>query len=179
MTRLWQIIVCSLRGLALTIVLGLSLLLFLIIWTMHAQGIRLFGVETGSMVPAIRIGDAVAVRSIPFKQLTAGQVVSYQSDSGAIISHRIRSINRLSRTVIVQGDSNLYPDTVVQSSQIVGQVQHILPGFGQAATKIHNPVVLVATVYVPATIWLVWQVRQLEQQLRGSYRVRRGRTIRV
>ncbi len=179
MTTLWRIVIWGLRGLALAIVLGLSALLLLGVWVMHTQHIKLLGVQTGSMVPAIGVGDALLVHPQNFSDLRVGQVISYRSDNAMIVSHRLRSIDRQARTVVTQGDHNAQPDSVVAASQIVGRVTAVMPKLGRLTDSLHQPLGLVAIIYLPATVCIVWQLRYLQERLKAPYQVPSRRTLRL
>lgn len=172
MRLLWQIVIWSLRGLALLIVLGLSALLLFGAWTMHQQGIRLLGVQTGSMVPALHVGDAIVAKPQAVTKLETGDIIAYRDDQGFIISHRLRSIDAQTGTVTTQGDHNQQPDQAVPASQIIGKVQAVLPKLGRFTDALHRPIGLIGAVYVPATVCIVWQLRLLQLRLKEPYRLR-------
>ena len=179
MIRPWQIFIWALRGLALAIVLGLSALLVLGAWLMQTHNIKLFGVQTGSMAPVIHIGDAILVQPQPFKAVRTGQIISYRSTNAVIVSHRVRSVNTRGKTVITQGDKNAQPDTVVSAGQIIGRAVAVLPRLGRFTDYIHQPLGLIAIVYLPATTWIVWQLRLLQIGLKSPYRLHAKGIIRL
>lgn len=172
MIILWHIVIWSLRGLALLIVLGLSALLLLGAWTMHQHGSRMYSVQTGSMMPVLHVGDAVITRSQIITNLHAGDVIAYRNNQGITVSHRLLFINKQSQTVTTQGDHNPQPDDIVPASHIIGKVQLVLPKLGRVTDLLHTPVGLIGLLYLPATICIVWQLRQFQQHLKGSYRLK-------
>ena len=171
MKFLWQSVIWSLRGLALTIVLGLSALLLLATWTLHSQKTELLGVQTGSMKPSILVGDLVVTVPRNFTELRVGSVISFRDQQGVVVSHRLRQINTVARTVLTQGDRNSQPDGVVPAARIIGQVQLVLPGLGKITDGLRRPIGLVGVIYVPATLFIVWQLRLLQARLKQPYRL--------
>jgi signal peptidase I len=93
MTSLSRIGLRFVQGLALSIALvsGLAILTSTLI--MYKYDIRLLGVQTGSMEPAIKVGDGLISHPVELNELTAGEIVNYQTDSGATISHRIVKVD--------------------------------------------------------------------------------------
>ena len=88
----------------------------------------MIGIETGSMSPKIKIGDAVVIdKTADFTKLKEGDIVAYKSDSGIVIVHRIINVNS-DNTYITKGDFNNSPDAkYVDPSQIVGKVRLKIP----------------------------------------------------
>lgn len=171
MHRACQIVIGGLRVLALSVVLGLSIVLILGVWTLYSQGIRLLAVQTGSMTPEIKVDDAVVVQRQSFDKLRKGQVISFHAKNGPLVSHRINSINYRTHSLVTQGDQNSQPDGVVNDSQIVGEVIYLMPKLGRVANFLHRPLGLVTVVYLPATACIVWQLRILQERIKPSYRL--------
>jgi signal peptidase I len=62
----------------------------------RTQGYRLFAVRTGSMAPALGVGDLIIDREVPADSLRPGQLVTFRDpDLGRqLVTHRIVSIQR-------------------------------------------------------------------------------------
>ncbi len=90
---------------------------------------------TGSMSPAIEVGDIVIVeRGTPW-DVETGDVIQFQSDN-VRVSHRVIEILEDERGLplfITQGDANAKPDSQpVYSDQYVGKVVYVVPHIGWA-----------------------------------------------
>lgn len=92
-------------------------------------------VATGSMEPAIEIGDAVVVGRTDAEALQEGQVIAYRLD-GQIVVHRIteRTETALGPVFRTKGDHNNAPDLQeVTADQICGRVLLVVPKGGTAS----------------------------------------------
>ena len=167
-----QIVGWCLQGLTLSLALGLLACLLGVGWAMRYEGIRILSVQSGSMLPALALGDAVVSVPISLTTLKPGDIVSYQrSVSGAIISHRIVAVNSYTKTFTTKGDHNAYPDDPVPSSQLVGRSIAVLPAAGRLFGLIRRPLALIALIYVPATILIVLETRRFQINSVRPYRL--------
>lgn len=95
-----------------------------------------YTVLTGSMRPHLPPGTLVVVRPIDAKDIRAGDVVTYQLESGKpqVVTHRVVSVaNRLdgSRAFTTQGDANSAPDPKqVRPEQVRGKLWYVVPKLG-------------------------------------------------
>ncbi|MDL2342266.1 MAG: signal peptidase I [Patescibacteria group bacterium] len=160
-----------LQALAALTLLGLSVVMVAIVWTIHHQHIQILGVQTGSMRPALAVGDGLVIRPSTFASLAVGDIVGYRASSQMIVSHRIVSLNSATRQLLVQGDSNQAPDVPVQASQVIGRVSLVLPGFGSTTRLVRSPLGLVGLVYLPVTVVIVCQIETMKSYYRRPYRV--------
>lgn len=89
---------------------------------------KLIGIETGSMSPKIKIGDAVVIdKNCDKSNLKEGDVVAYLNHEGLTIVHRIIKINS-DKTYITKGDYNNVADSdYVSGEQIQGKVKFKIP----------------------------------------------------
>ena len=140
--------------LCLLIVLPLGAL---ILWKL--TGGSLLSVQTNSMQPTFKAGDALLVA--PRQLASIGQVISYRSsrDSGVIISHRIQKLQ--GRGYITEGDAMDQLDLPVQPYQVIGRLVAVLPLLGFLIQWLRTPVGLVTAVYVPAILIIAVQLRNL------------------
>ena len=89
---------------------------------------KLIGIETGSMTPKIRVGDAVVVdKKVDTKSLKEGDIIAYKADGGIVIVHRIIKVNS-DNTYTTKGDFNNTADSkYVNPDQVVGKVRVKIP----------------------------------------------------
>lgn len=89
---------------------------------------KLIGIETGSMTPNIKIGDAVVIeKKVNLDKLKEGDIVAYLSEGNKVIVHRIIKVNS-DETFITKGDFNNTADpNYVKKEQIKGKVKFKIP----------------------------------------------------
>lgn len=159
------------QGLALLLALGLSLVVLTGGWIMYRYDIRLLGVQTGSMEPAIRIGDGLISHPVKFDGLKAGGVVNYTNISGSTVSHRILSVDKSNRQFVAKGDNNIEPDGVLAASQVLSRPIAIVPYAGKIVSLSQRPAALIGLVYLPATIILAREISRFNNEKRRIYRL--------
>lgn len=102
---------------------------------------RLFGatpytVLTGSMEPTLSPGSLIVVKPVPPAELRAGDVITFQIESGnpAVNTHRITQVvyDAQSRQRIqTQGDANSIPDRdLLVADQVRGRLWYSVPYLG-------------------------------------------------
>lgn len=102
----------------------------------RVTGSTAYTVLTGSMKPDYPPGTLIVVRPTPGDDLAAGDVITFQPESGnpAVITHRIVSIfydNQGHRRFITKGDANkVQDDTQLVDEQIRGRLLYSVPYVG-------------------------------------------------
>lgn len=121
-----RVLTILLVGLVAVFVLAFVLL------PMASQSSRWYVVTSGSMKPALHVGDVVYVSDVSPDKIAEGDIISFNRE-GVTITHRcIDVFTRDNRTVFqTKGDANEDNDTVpVSEEQLVGRVPSIeLPGW--------------------------------------------------
>ncbi|MGH7241519.1 MAG: signal peptidase I [Candidatus Saccharimonadales bacterium] len=151
-----------------------SVLAFALLLTVSAAGlalwrmdsVQLMTVQSGSMAPTIRKGDAVFVRPVNSADLRVGDVVSYRSprNQTTIITHRIVRVEAVWRLLITKGDNAQQLDDPVPTSAVIGKVTLRVAYLGYVATFLRSPLGLATTVYAPALLIVVLEMRRLVAQ---------------
>lgn len=109
---------------------------------------RLLVVTSGSMQPAIRVGDAVFVKPLASGAgdlLEVGDVVTFRAANNPqfLITHRIVSVGSSAggrRFYETKGDANSSVDTsVLNPERIVGVVTRIVPRLGSVLVAMQAP----------------------------------------
>ena len=108
-----------------------------------ALGHPVYVVAGPSMEPAIPVGAAVVLASVPSESLRGGDVVSLRSGpSRAVFTHRIvRIVPREDGNWIeTRGDANAQPDPALSpTSDVIGRVGMVLPLAGYGLTVLSAP----------------------------------------
>ena len=98
-------------------------------------------VLSGSMEPALGVGDLIFVRQS--ETLAVGDVVVYAS-GGSLVVHRIVALE--GDTVVTQGDANNTADEPISRAAIKGVVTGRVPRVGTALRAMRSPVGVMITL---------------------------------
>lgn len=128
-----------------------------------AFGDRPFTVMSGSMEPAVRVGDVVITRPIAPLAAHPGDVVTFRDplDPKRLITHRLRSIEVRGASVhaVTKGDAN---NTVerwsVPTSARIGRVVLRLPRVGYALAVARGPLGKLLLIVIPALLLGVFEL---------------------
>ena len=77
-----------------------------------ALGLTPLVLVSGSMSPAIEVGDLAVARAVPARDLAVGDVVSVETSAGVRVTHRVvgTTPEGASTALVLQGDANASPD---------------------------------------------------------------------
>lgn len=140
----------------------------------RVQNVQFMSVESGSMAPAIRKGDAVVVRPADPKTLVAGDVVSYRSpaDQSVIVTHRVVKVEPSWHLLITKGDNVSRADKPFSTDNVIGKVDARIAYAGYGLDFLRTPMGLAVCVYLPAVIILGSELRRLAKHYtRPTYRL--------
>jgi signal peptidase len=159
-------------SLNLLVVTALLITLLLMYW--HVRGVQPLSIQSDSMAPTFRRGDAVLAREIAANDLRTGQVVSYHSlqNQGTTITHRLMSVNTANGWLTTQGDALDSKDPAFPPQQLIGQATTVLPHGGTLLGIFRSPLGLAVSIYIPALVIFVQESRHLiASMLKRPYRL--------
>lgn len=122
---------------------------------LHFSGRQLLSVQSGSMVPTFRRGDAVLVEPVSASQLAVGDIISYRSsaDPHVVVTHRLVNYNHGTHTLTTAGDAQQdRPDKPIQFIQVQGRAVAVAPALGFVLDFAHTPLGLASLIYLPAML---------------------------
>lgn len=93
----------------LSVLLGTAVLALVAVAAGGLAGFRLVSIRSGSMTPALRVGDLVLTRSEPPARLHTGDIVTFQHpELGVLVTHRVVAVHATDGWVQVttKGDAN-------------------------------------------------------------------------
>lgn len=99
-------------------------------------GYQVYAVISGSMEPAISVGDLVCVRQAEPEDVEENDVIAFSGteSSGAIILHRVVENRTVDGTFITKGDANDQPDlSPVSYDRLLGTAEGSVPYLGRLA----------------------------------------------
>lgn len=126
------------------------LLVVVIIFAFLLVGVRLFGltpytVLSGSMEPTYHVGSLIYVKSVDPNSLTDGDPVTYHTEKGTVVTHRIIEVIPATPESEVsfrtKGDANDTPDggDPLPASRVLGKPVFSIPYLGYVANYIQSP----------------------------------------
>ncbi len=145
---------------------GLVLGLALAITVPYLFGNKSLTVLSGSMEPALHVGDVVVVHEISPLTARVGDIVTFRdpADVTRLITHRVRSIQAVGNTVrfVTKGDAN----TAVENWKIsadgkIGQVQYRIPRIGYMLAWIRGKLGRLMLVVIPALVLGAWEIHRI------------------
>lgn len=133
-------------------------------------GVKPAVVLSGSMDPAIQVGDLIFVNDCDPAALKEGDVVCYLS-SGKAITHRVVSIaegDDGQPRLVTKGDANNAEDRLAVSfDQVQGQWSGArVPGLGNAILFMQTPAGMILFIVCPLALffaWDVWRRRRMDK----------------
>ena len=134
-----------------------------------APKISLFTIVSGSMEPAIKVGDVILdVRVDEAKTLKIGDVITFKSTNSLLpdmtITHRILDIRDSSGTLefITKGDFNKTADsTPVKPEDIIGKTVLKIPQLGHIQLFLATKMGWIIVILIPALGIIVYDVMKL------------------
>jgi signal peptidase I len=130
--------VAFVRTLVLWMMLGVTVASLAYVGAGYLLGWRALTVVSGSMEPALNVGDVVVARQIPAGQAQPGQVVTFSDPSRPkkLITHRVRSVSVVDGTArfVTRGDANTGVERwSIPADGTVGLVERRVPKIGYVA----------------------------------------------
>lgn len=126
------------------------LVLILIVMAVLLAGVRLIGLRpltvlSGSMEPEFSAGDLIYVKSVDYRDLKEGDIITFMLNEDTIATHRIVGIvpDEEDSTVVryrTKGDANDTEDgSLVHCKNVVGTPVYSLPKMGYVANYVQSP----------------------------------------
>ena len=128
-----------------TVLVILIVILAVLLVGVRLAGFRVFTVLSGSMEPTYHVGSLIYVKDVDYRQLEAGDVITFMLDENTVATHRIIQVvpDEDEPEVLryaTQGDANDAPDgTLVHYKNVIGTPVFTIPQLGYVANYIQNP----------------------------------------
>lgn len=115
-------------------------LIGLFVLVMLCCGAKGFAVQSDSMAPRMKRGDAVFVRRVEFENLAIGDIISARfPDGSGVFTHRITGIDADERQIHTRGDHTLSDDpAATKASDIIGKLWFVVPYAGYLSIALEN-----------------------------------------
>lgn len=113
-------------------------------------GVRLIGLDvyvvlSGSMEPTYHVGSLIYVKDVDYKELKAGEPITYMLNENTVVTHRITEVlvdenDPDTIRYFTKGDANDMPDgSSVHYKNIIGKPVFTIPYLGYISNYIQNP----------------------------------------
>jgi signal peptidase I len=153
---------------ATSVLIGIGLGLFGVVVAPALFGGRSLTVLSGSMEPALRVGDVVIDSRVLPAEIRVGDIVTFSDPegSGKLITHRVRRVRIANGTahVVTKGDNtNTVERWDVPAGGSVGRVEYRVPALGFLVFWLHGPfgrlglIVLPALLLAAFELWRIWR----------------------
>ena len=128
-------------------------------------GWRVDTVLSGSMAPALGVGDAVVIRDVDAAGVKVGDVITYQAPGNRrmVVSHRVIDITQRPRlTFTTKGDANEEADNYsVPAQNVMGVVKLSIPLVGYFASFAKTKTGLLLLLIVPGLLVIGNEMRRI------------------
>ena len=148
-----------------TVLVVLVVVLALLLVGARVIGLQVFTVLSGSMEPTYHTGSVIYVKSVDYKNLQSGDVITFMLDEDTVATHRIVEVvpDEEDASVLryrTKGDANDSEDGgLVHYKNVIGSPVFTIPYLGYVASYIQNPpgtyvaisagAILVALTFLP------------------------------
>jgi signal peptidase len=165
MKKLLRSVRLVLDGALLLLVLGVAVL-SLAAALGPAAGHQPIVIRGSSMAPTIPLGALIEVTEVQPSDLAVGDVVTYKTANGVLITHRITRIipSAGGLWLELKGDANAAADpALVAATSVVGRVEFSVPFVGYLLYMLTSPTGLASIVSLALTLLLlIWLLEDLE-----------------
>lgn len=127
------------------ILVALVLVLALLLAGARLVGMQVFSVLSGSMEPTYHVGSLIYVKSVDYRELEAGDVITFLLNQDTLATHRIVEVvpdaeDPDTLRYRTKGDANEAEDgSLVHYKNVVGTPVFTIPYLGYVASYIQNP----------------------------------------
>ena len=127
------------------ILIGILLILAVLLAGVRLVGLRPLTVLSGSMEPTYHVGSLIYVKSVDYRGLKAGDVITFMLDEDTLATHRIVEVvpdeeDPATLRYRTKGDANEAEDgSLVHYKNVVGTPVFTIPKLGYVASYIQNP----------------------------------------
>lgn len=111
---------------------------------------RIYIVESGSMLPTLKIDSMLIVRELPADKIGIGDIVSYYGEGVDVrITHRVVDIKDNGNTFITRGDANNINDpNILEKDRLIGKVVFSIPFVGKIFKTLSNPISIIILIII-------------------------------
>jgi signal peptidase I len=159
------------RVAAVSVALGVAIGIVGIVVAPSLFGGRSLTVMSGSMEPALGVGDVVINRRVSPAEVRVGDIVTFSDPEGTgkLITHRVRQLRIVDGAahVVTKGDNtNAVERWDIPAAGSLGRVEYRVPLLGFLVFWLHGPLASIGLIVVPALalagfeLWRIWRPKR-------------------
>lgn len=140
----------------------------------HTGAIGLRSIQSGSMEPKLPTGSLIITKSVLPSEISSGDVISFSTDSGDTVSHRVIHVGNDNGETKFQtkGDSNRLLDRQAISEQrVLGKVIFHIPFLGYLVQFLQQPVNLFLIIFGILFICILIKLIRIKRNIKSEDRV--------
>lgn len=133
-------------------------------------GYKFFVVLTGSMSPALEVGDLVIVEDTEPEAIAVGDVITYSVGNDTVVTHRVKEViddNQIQ--FVTQGDANNVEDmNPVSHEDLIGKVVYQFGGIGSKIQFIQDNILIIVGFFVAimtSGYFFVYQLKKMTKNV--------------
>jgi signal peptidase len=153
---------------AVSVAIGVGIGIFGVIVAPSLVGGRTLTVMSGSMEPALGVGDVVINSKVSPADVRVGDIITFSDPEGTgkLITHRVRRMRIADGTahVVTKGDNtNSVERWDIPASGSFGRVEYRVPLLGFLVFWLHGPFAHIGLIVIPALLlagfelWRIWR----------------------
>lgn len=134
--------------------------------SLWASGHRMYAVASGSMTPALGVGELVLTVPPTSTSVRTGDVITYPAPAGGRYGYTTHRVTGVDGTVLTtRGDANEKPDpSTVELTEVVGVVRAQIPHAGYVLVFFQHPAGLASVITGLFSLALLWDLFFPEEQ---------------
>ena len=114
-------------------------------------------IASGSMSPALKVGDLVIVQGVPPTNIQVGDIIVFDPPQGSRTIHRVTKIQTLPNGTIqfkTKGDANPNEDLHwIPEQNVHGRVLYRIPYLGWLALDPTIPIIIIIIITIIILLW--------------------------
>lgn len=136
-----------------------AIVVFIAVAAPLIAGLHPMVVLSGSMEPTYPVGSVVYYRNCRFEDLQVGDAITFQAGD-SLVTHRITTVNGISRNVITKGDNNETEDpSPVEADSIKGKTANFkIPFAGFFVQFCKSPPILIGIAFILIADYLLGEL---------------------
>ena len=166
----------ALKNIVTILLFAVLFILLFVVVSMKASGgeAGLFGYQiksvlSGSMEPGIQTGSIIAVKETDTTHhFEKGDVITFLTDEGMVVTHRIEQVKDDGQTYITKGDANDGADLdPVMQENIIGKYSGVtVPYVGYAMSFLNSSKGAALLMVLPGIGLVIYSIIQIRQAIR-------------
>ena len=120
---------------------------------------KLYYVDSGSMSPTIDIGSLIIVEKKETAVIDLQDIVTFRTESGTVVTHRLVGESSISSEYITRGDANDSDDpSALKKESIIGKVVFTIPYIGYFFSMLKTTPIVGISILLIITILIIISV---------------------